>query len=82
MSITEGFVGKASPPSVDLPPGQHLARGFPVLSAGSTPLISTSAWECTVTTTIGKRHVFDWTRLHQLPVEDRTTSPSGGPAST
>ncbi len=70
MSITEGFVGKVSPQGVDLPPGQHLARGFPVLSAGPTPLISTSAWECTVTTTTGKESVFDWTRLHQLPIED------------
>ncbi|MFC7362238.1 molybdopterin-dependent oxidoreductase [Nocardioides astragali] len=72
MTITEGFVGKASPQGVDLPPGQHLARGFPVLSAGPTPLISTSAWECTVTTTTGHKHVFDWTRLHQLPAEDIT----------
>src|SRR5580765_4472816 len=37
----------------ELPPGQHLARDFPVLSAGPTPRIRTDEWSFTVTTEAG-----------------------------
>jgi DMSO/TMAO reductase YedYZ molybdopterin-dependent catalytic subunit len=37
--FTRGFRGRQSQPEGDrLPPGQHLTSGFPVLSAGPTPL--------------------------------------------
>jgi DMSO/TMAO reductase YedYZ molybdopterin-dependent catalytic subunit len=43
--ITRGFHGRPSQsPSKRLPPGQHLTKNFPVLSAGATPSTSFDAW--------------------------------------
>ncbi|MEO1743961.1 MAG: sulfite oxidase-like oxidoreductase, partial [Cyanobacteria bacterium J06629_9] len=40
-------------PSADIadrvPPGQHLAKGFPVLTYGETPQVSTADWQFEVT---------------------------------
>src|SRR4051812_36646057 len=42
---TRGFHGRESGLRTSrLPPGQHLANGFPVLSAGATPDTSLSDW--------------------------------------
>src|SRR5205085_380342 len=42
---TRGFHGRGSGSRTSrLPPGQHLANGFPVLSAGATPDTSLSDW--------------------------------------
>ena len=43
--LTRGFQGKGSrSESKRLPPGQHLTRDFPVLSAGPTPHTSVNGW--------------------------------------
>jgi hypothetical protein len=43
--ITRGFQGRRSrSESKRLPPGQHLTRDFPVLSAGPTPHTPLDAW--------------------------------------
>jgi DMSO/TMAO reductase YedYZ molybdopterin-dependent catalytic subunit len=40
------FFQKPDPELSDrVPPGQHLAKGFPVLTYGETPRISTDSWE-------------------------------------
>ena len=68
--ITEGFAGRASNDAVDLPPGQHLTQGFPVLSAGPTPVVPRRAWELTVTTTFGQEHHWDFAGLTGLSTEE------------
>ena len=48
-TISRGFHGKrpATDPS-RIPPGQHLVRDFPVLSAGPTPHTALSDWSFTI----------------------------------
>ncbi len=71
-SITEGFTGRAPDRNLDLPPGQHLTHGFPVLSAGPTPVVPRRAWELTVTTSTGQQRLWDFAGLNELAVEDIT----------
>ena len=67
--VTRGFRGRR--PGGDLtariPPGQSLTDGFPVLSAGPTPRISTSDWKFTIKN--GPRPVKSWTwvEFNKLP---------------
>ncbi|RKR76332.1 molybdopterin-dependent oxidoreductase [Frondihabitans australicus] len=67
-----GFEGFASRRQTDpaLPPGQHLERGFPVLSAGPDPNIK--VWELQVATETGQRS-WSWDDFLALPQEDITT---------
>jgi DMSO/TMAO reductase YedYZ molybdopterin-dependent catalytic subunit len=58
---------------VRLPPGQYLERGFPVLSAGPTPRVSTDTWQFTITTETGETRSWDWRQLMSLPQADVTT---------
>jgi len=37
-NTTRGFLGRRRDAGPELPPGQHLTDGFPVLSTGPTPL--------------------------------------------
>ena len=53
-TLTPGFRGRARPEGVTLPPGQYAEEGFPVLSAGPTPNVSTETWSFTVTNEAGK----------------------------
>jgi hypothetical protein len=48
--ISRGFRGrqKSSDRSSRLPPGQYLERGFPVLSAGSTPHTPLAHWDFSI----------------------------------
>jgi len=46
---TRGFLGRPSRSRPSrLPPGQHLTAGFPVLSAGATPVTTPSEWTFTL----------------------------------
>jgi DMSO/TMAO reductase YedYZ molybdopterin-dependent catalytic subunit len=58
---TRGFTGRrpASEVADRIPPGQSLTEGFPVLSAGPTPRVSTSDWSFTIK--VGPRPVKRWT---------------------
>ena len=57
-----------------LPPGQYLERGFPVLSAGPTPRVSTDTWQFTITTETGDQAAsWNWQQLMALPQVDVTT---------
>jgi DMSO/TMAO reductase YedYZ molybdopterin-dependent catalytic subunit len=68
--VTRGFFGRR--PSADiavrLPPGQYKEDGFPVLSAGPTPHVSTNDWKFTLK--VGPRPVKSWTwaEFNALPV--------------
>jgi DMSO/TMAO reductase YedYZ molybdopterin-dependent catalytic subunit len=67
--ITRGFTGNRRA-SDRLPPGQYLADGFPVLSAGPTPRIPTDQWSFTVVNEIGQRYSWDWAQFLALPQEE------------
>lgn len=59
--VTRGFLGRHldTDEAARLPPGQHLTRDFPVLSAGPTPRVSTQSW--TFTLKHGPRPIARWT---------------------
>ncbi|NEP42470.1 MAG: sulfite oxidase-like oxidoreductase [Okeania sp. SIO2G4] len=49
-----------------VPPGQYLAKGFPVLTYGQTPNISTDTWELKVWG-LAKPLTFTWSDLMAMP---------------
>lgn len=70
--ITRGFAGRSREPDSRLPPGQSLADGWPVLTAGPTPRIDRASWELTIDDETGEVHRWDWNALIGLGVEDIT----------
>ena len=66
------FFEKPEPSQSDrVPPGQYLAKGFPVLSYGETPQVSTNNWLLKVWGLVAQRS-FDWSDLMDLPQQDFT----------
>ncbi len=66
------FFEKPTPDQGDrVPPGQYLAKGFPVLSYGETPQISTDEWLFKVWGLVESRS-FDWSDFMNLPQQDFT----------
>ena len=66
------FFEKPTPEQRDrVPPGQYLAKGFPVLSASETPQISTDDWLFKVWGLVESRS-FDWSDFMNLPQQDFT----------
>lgn len=72
MTISRGFLGHRDPRDVDLPPGQHLTDGFPVLTAGPTQLVSTAEWSFTITPESGEQKRWSWADMMALPSEEIT----------
>ena len=70
--FTRGFGGRRQREAEELPPGQYLADGFPVLSAGPTQYVDTDDWSFTITTETGERSTWSWQDLLAMPVEDVT----------
>ncbi len=70
--VTRGFFGHR--PSEEeakrLPPGQYLEKGFPVLSAGPTPVVKAADW--TFTVKVGPKPVKSWSfeEFRALPTSD------------
>lgn len=54
-----------------VPPGQHLAKGFPVLTYGPTPTVSTSDWQLKVWG-LAKPVTFSWEDLMAMPQSEFT----------
>ncbi len=54
-----------------VPPGQHLAKGFPVLTYGATPQVSTEEWEFRVSG-LAKPVTFSWSDFMALPQHEFT----------
>lgn len=54
-----------------VPPGQSLAKGFPVLTYGETPTISTDEWQFQVTG-LATAKTFTWQDFMDLPQSDFT----------
>ncbi len=70
--FTRGFGGRRQREAEELPPGQYLADGFPVLTAGPTQYVDTDDWSFTITTETDERHSWSWQDLLALPVEEVT----------
>ena len=66
---TRGFQGRRRAATDGLPPGQYLVDGFPVLSAGPTPRVTTEDWQFTIATEVGTTHEWSWNDLMALPAE-------------
>lgn len=61
------FFEKPGPEMGDrVPPGQHLAKGFPVLTYGDTPAIDTADWKLKVWG-LAKDVTFSWSDLMAMP---------------
>lgn len=73
MTVTRGFFGRHDPRAADLPPGQHLTRGFPVLSTGPAQNEPTGSWSFTVAPGTGRTHTWSWAELMRLPADQVTT---------
>ncbi len=54
-----------------VPPGQYLAKGFPVLTYGETPQVSTDNWLFKVWGLVAPK-AFDWSDFMSLPQQDIT----------
>jgi DMSO/TMAO reductase YedYZ molybdopterin-dependent catalytic subunit len=72
--VSRGFRGR--PRDRDqrdrLPPGQHLVRDFPVLSAGPTPTTPLSRWSFSITGEVDEPRRWTWEELRALPSETVT----------
>ncbi|MGF1459693.1 MAG: sulfite oxidase-like oxidoreductase [Leptolyngbyaceae cyanobacterium] len=66
------FFEKPGPELSDrVPPGQHLAKGFPVLTYGDTPQIPTADWKLK-TWGLAERKTYSWKEMLALPQQDFT----------
>lgn len=66
------FFKKPGPELSDrVPPGQHLATGFPVLTYGETPTVSTDQWQLQVWGAAESK-TFDWQAMMAMPQTDFT----------
>ena len=66
------FFEKPEPSQSDrVPPGQYLAKGFPVLSYGETPQVGKDQWLLKVWGLVEEKS-FDWSDLMNLPQQDFT----------
>ncbi|HEX6943552.1 MAG TPA: sulfite oxidase-like oxidoreductase [Gemmatimonadaceae bacterium] len=72
---TRGFKGmRSGTQSKRLPPGQHLARDFPVLSAGPTPHTPLGEWTFTLEDEDGETLAsWDWEEFRALGATEVTT---------
>ena len=67
--VTRGFFGRRPSEEVArrLPPGQYKEDGFPVLSAGPTPLIDTADWRFTLKAGPKPVKSWNWREFNALP---------------
>ena len=64
------FFAKPTPENNDrVPPGQYLAKGFPVLTYGDTPEINTEEWQFRVWG-LAQEKTFTWSDFMSLPQQD------------
>ena len=72
--VSRGFKRREGPagPEDRLPPGQYLARDFPVLSAGPTPRIGLDEWRFEIAGEVGEPRSWSWDELTALPADDAT----------
>src|SRR5262249_58629022 len=72
MNESRRFVGRPGAADLRLPPGQHLTRDFPVLSAGPTPHVPLEQWELTIDDGKNVLRRWTWNAFRELPTENIT----------
>jgi len=72
--ISRGFRGRRrqNEQAGRIPPGQHLERGFPVLSAGPTPHTPLEQWSFSIEGKVKEAKHWTWNELLALPHETPT----------
>jgi DMSO/TMAO reductase YedYZ molybdopterin-dependent catalytic subunit len=67
--ISRGFRGRrqADADAARIPPGQHLTRDFPVLSAGPTPQTRLETWNFSLLNEDGLIREWSWAEFNALP---------------
>lgn len=66
------FFQKPDPELQDrVPPGQHLAKGFPVLTYGDTPVVEVRSWQLRVWG-LAKEVTFNWDDIMVMPQSNFT----------
>jgi DMSO/TMAO reductase YedYZ molybdopterin-dependent catalytic subunit len=71
--VSRGFSGRRRAPAElkdRLPPGQYVENGFPVLTAGPTPVVDPSDWSFRIDGMVGEPREWSWDEFHALPFED------------
>jgi DMSO/TMAO reductase YedYZ molybdopterin-dependent catalytic subunit len=66
---TRGFFGRQRAPAglaARLPPGQYMEEGFPVLTAGPTPDVSTSDWSFSIEGLVDEPRRWSWDEVQAL----------------
>jgi DMSO/TMAO reductase YedYZ molybdopterin-dependent catalytic subunit len=69
--ISRGFKGKRRDvaDSSRVPPGQHVVRDFPVLSAGPTPRVPLAEWSLSIVGEVDEPKRWTWDEFRKLPTE-------------
>lgn len=70
--ISRGFGGRRRIPEGlegRIPPGQYFESGFPVLTAGPAPRVTTEAWTFSVDGMVGSQRTLNWAEFGVLPSE-------------
>src|SRR2546427_436119 len=72
--VTRGFVGRREPASSAqagrIPPGQHVVKDFPVLSAGPTPRTPLASWSFKIEGVVKEPASWSWADFQKLPAQD------------
>jgi len=71
--VSRGFRGRRRAQDTNLPPGQYLEEGFPVLSAGPTPHTPLSEWDFSLVGEVDGSKRWTWEEFRALPSEPITT---------
>jgi DMSO/TMAO reductase YedYZ molybdopterin-dependent catalytic subunit len=69
--ISRGFKGKRRDvaDSSRVPPGQHVVRDFPILSAGPTPRLPLADWSFSIAGEVDEPKRWTWDEFRMLPTE-------------
>jgi DMSO/TMAO reductase YedYZ molybdopterin-dependent catalytic subunit len=71
--VSRGFSGRrrvAEGVADRLPPGQYSEEGFPVLTAGPTPVVATDEWSFRIDGMVAEEREWAWDDFHELEFED------------
>ena len=72
--VSRGFRGRRQVEAAtqQVPPGQYVERGFPVLSAGPTPRTTLDRWDFSVEGRVDRAKRWTWNEFRALPRESVT----------